>query len=61
MGRKIYGESVQGASHIRSGVVCQDSYKQVQVSDDRKVWLLGMKKKIWRLGFLLLESKSERV
>lgn len=34
MSRKIYGESVQGASHIRSGVVCQDSYKQVQVSDD---------------------------
>ena len=34
MSRKIYGESVQGASHIRSGVICQDSYKQVQVSDD---------------------------
>lgn len=34
MSRKIYGESVQGASHIRSGVVCQDSYKQVQVSEE---------------------------
>lgn len=34
MSRLIYGESVQGASHIRNGVVCQDSYKQVQVSED---------------------------
>lgn len=34
MDRQIYGESVQGASHIRNGAVCQDSYKTVQVSDD---------------------------
>jgi serine/threonine protein phosphatase PrpC len=33
MKRIIYGESVQGASHIRSGMVCQDSYKKVEVSD----------------------------
>lgn len=32
--RKIYGESVQGASHIRSGIVCQDSYKKVELSED---------------------------
>lgn len=34
MSRMIYGESVQGASHIRKGVVCQDSYKQVQISEN---------------------------
>lgn len=32
--REIYGESVQGASHIRNGVVCQDSYKYVKISDE---------------------------
>jgi len=32
--RNIYGVSVQGASHIRSGTVCQDSFKQLQLSDD---------------------------
>ena len=34
MNRKIYGESVQGASHIRNGVVCQDSYKKIEISHD---------------------------
>lgn len=34
MNRKIYGESVQGTSHIRNGVVCQDSYKKIEISDD---------------------------
>lgn len=34
MGYLIYGESVQGASHIRNGVACQDSFKQVQISDE---------------------------
>lgn len=34
MNRKVYGESVQGASHVRSGTVCQDSYKKVEVSED---------------------------
>ena len=34
MNGKIYGECVQGASHIRNGVPCQDSYKQVQLSDE---------------------------
>lgn len=32
--RKIYGESVQGASHIRNGIVCQDSYKKIELSKD---------------------------
>lgn len=34
MSRKIYGESVQGASHIRNDVVCQDSHKIVQLPND---------------------------
>ena len=34
MSHMIYGASVRGASHIRSGVVCQDSYKQMQIADD---------------------------
>lgn len=34
MNRVIYGECVQGASHVRNGVVCQDSYKKVEYSDD---------------------------
>ena len=34
MSRLIYGECVQGASHIRNDVACQDSFKQVQLSDD---------------------------
>lgn len=34
MNRKIYGISVQGASHIRNNQPCQDSFKQIQVSDD---------------------------
>ena len=32
--QRIYGESVQGASHVRSGIVCQDSYKKVELSED---------------------------
>lgn len=34
MSRKIYGESVQGASHIRNGVVCQDSFRHLQIADN---------------------------
>lgn len=34
MSRKIYGESVQGASHIRNNVPCQDSHKYVKLSED---------------------------
>ena len=34
MSRKIYGESVQGASHIRNNVPCQDSHKYVNLSED---------------------------
>lgn len=34
MSRKIYGECVRGASHIRNGVVCQDNCKYVLLSDD---------------------------
>lgn len=34
MNRKIYGISVQGASHIRNNQPCQDSFKQTKVSDD---------------------------
>lgn len=34
MDRKIYGESVQGASHIRNDVVCQDNHKIVQLPND---------------------------
>lgn len=33
---------------------------EVQVSDNKKVWLLGMKE-IWRLFFSLLKTKNERV
>lgn len=29
----IFGKSVQGASHIRSGTECQDSYKQMVLED----------------------------
>lgn len=34
MKRMIFGESVQGASHIRNRVVCQDSYKVVKASEE---------------------------
>lgn len=34
MARRIYGESVRGASHIRSGTVCQDSCKYVELPED---------------------------
>ncbi len=34
MNQKIYGESVQGASHVRNGVVCQDSFKFIQLDGD---------------------------
>lgn len=33
MKRSVFGTSVQGASHIRSGVECQDSYKKL-ICDD---------------------------
>lgn len=31
---KIYGESIQGASHIRNGMPCQDSHKYVKFSEE---------------------------
>lgn len=34
MNRMIYGESVQGASHLRSGKPCQDNYKIVEYADN---------------------------
>lgn len=34
MTRSVFGESVQGASHIRSGKECQDSLKKVERDDD---------------------------
>lgn len=34
MARSVFGESVQGASHIRSGRECQDSLKKVERSED---------------------------
>lgn len=34
MKRSIYGESVQGASHIRNGVPCQDSHKFVPLTEE---------------------------
>ena len=34
MTRKIYGESVKGASHKRSGMPCQDSFRTEEYSDD---------------------------
>ena len=34
MNRMIYGECVRGASHVRSNIVCQDSYKKVELSKD---------------------------
>lgn len=33
MRQVVFGKSVQGASHIRSGTECQDSYKKVMLSD----------------------------
>jgi len=33
MNRQIYGVSVQGASHVRNQIPCQDNFKQLQVSD----------------------------
>ena len=33
MRRAVFGRSIQGASHIRSGVECQDSNKQVKLED----------------------------
>lgn len=37
MNRVIYGERVQGASHIRSGVVCQDNFKKLEISGNVSV------------------------
>ena len=34
MTRSIFGESVQGASHIRSGKECQDSLKRIEKDED---------------------------
>lgn len=34
MKRWIHGESVQGASHVRKNVPCQDSHKKVRFSDE---------------------------
>ncbi|MCM1181559.1 MAG: protein phosphatase 2C domain-containing protein [Clostridium sp.] len=34
MTRNIFGESVQGASHIRSGKECQDSLKKIEKDED---------------------------
>lgn len=33
MVRRVHGESVRGASHIRIDMPCQDSYKKVELSD----------------------------
>lgn len=33
MNRQIYGVSIQGASHVRNQMPCQDNFKQLQVSD----------------------------
>jgi len=33
MRRAVFGRSIQGASHIRSGIECQDSYKKVILED----------------------------
>ncbi|MDO4472964.1 MAG: PP2C family serine/threonine-protein phosphatase [Bacillota bacterium] len=38
MKRSVFGTSVQGASHIRSGVECQDSYKKL-ICDDGTIVL----------------------
>ena len=32
--RSVFGESVQGASHIRSGKECQDSLKKVEKDEN---------------------------
>ena len=37
MARLIYGKSVKGASHIRSGKQCQDSFKIDSISDDLSI------------------------
>lgn len=34
MRQVVFGKSVQGASHIRSGTECQDNYKKVHCDDD---------------------------
>lgn len=35
--RSVFGESVQGASHIRSGKECQDSLKKVEKDEDTAI------------------------
>lgn len=37
MARLIYGKSVKGASHVRSGMPCQDSYKIEEISKDLSI------------------------
>ena len=34
MNRVVYGKCIQGASHVRKDVVCQDHFKKVKYSDD---------------------------
>lgn len=34
MGCMIYGECIQGASHVRNNTNCQDSFKQIRISDN---------------------------
>ncbi len=42
MTRSVFGESVQGASHIRSGKECQDSLKKVVRDDDTVTLAVGV-------------------
>ena len=37
MARKIYGKSIKGASHIRSGMPCPDSFKIEEISPDLSI------------------------
>ncbi len=37
MARMIYGKSVKGASHVRNGMPCQDSFKIEEVSQDLSI------------------------
>ena len=37
MARLIYGKSVKGASHVRSGMPCQDSFRIEEISPDLSI------------------------
>lgn len=37
MARLIYGKSVKGATHVRNGMPCQDSYRIDKISDDLSI------------------------